>query len=1661
MESPGGSVRNTSVVVATLDTGEVYIIVSLSTRNDTQVICVDPTTGALCYNGKLGDNVFKSENEALNSITNGSIWLCKRKICAFAILGYAALGSFGLLLVAKKLTATIPNLPGGGCVYTVTESQWIKIPLQNPQPQGKGEVKNVHEFSELDIDGKHYFCETRDITRPFPSRMPLQNPDDEFVWNGWLSMPFKDIGLSQHCVILLQGFAECRVFGSSGQREGLVALIARRSRLHPGTRYLARGLNSCFSTGNEVECEQLVWVPRRSGQSVPFNTYLWRRGTIPIWWGAELKITAAEAEIYVSSRYPYKGSVQYYQRLSRRYGARNLEITSGVSRKKNPLVPILCVNLLRNGEGKSESILVQHFEESLNHVRSTGKLPYTRIHLINYDWHANIKYKGEQQTIEGLWKLLKQPTITVGISEGDYLPLRERLQDCKGEVVCNEDFEGAFCLRSHQNGVIRFNCADSLDRTNAASYFGSLQVFVEQCRRLGISLDTDLAFGYPSINNYGDYIAPLPPGWEKRSDAVTGKTYYIDHNTRTTTWVHPCPDKPWKRFDMIFDEFKRSTILSPVTQLADLFLLAGDIHATLYTGSKAMHSQILSIFNEESSKFKQFSAAQNMKITLQRRYKNAVVDSSRQKQLEMFLGMRLFKHLPSIAVHPLKVLSRPSACFLKPVVNMFPSSNNEADLLSFKRKELIWVCPQAADVVELFIYLREPCHVCQLLLTVSHGADDSTFPATVDVRTGPNLDGLKLVIEGASIPQCLNGTNLLIPLPGPVSPEDMAVTGAGALHAQDTPSLSLLYDFEELEGDLDFLTRVVALTFYPAVTGKTPITIGEVEVLGVSLPWRGIFTKEGPGAKLWDLANKYQKETNPFLCGPDNNPFDGGSFSHGNVSPPAQPIASVDFLSGDNMFPEFIGQQQKNDASSTGGDPLDFLDNAVIEYLAPDADSKFSSSLQHGRSKDDGSVKHYIDCLKALTGPQMDRKLNFTKAMNLEIERLRANLSAAERDRALLSVGTDPATLNPNALLDVYYMGKLYRVANCLALLGQAALEDKINGSIGLETVDDDDCIDFWNVAGIDETCSGSGCEVHAVTQPAANMPSMVSTRGASSSVFLCSQCRRKVCKVCCAGRGALLLSNLISKEVPSFNGFSSQSGSSHDSQTDGLSTNRSYTVDGVICKSCCSDVVLEALIIDYVRVLISLRKSARAENAALNSIHKVVGAPSRDFLLEKNRSDDRQAVNFLRKLLGGEESLAEFPFASLLHSVETAIGSAPLLSLLAPIGSGSQHLYWRACPSTSSVEFAIVLGCLSDVSGVILLVSPCGYSAGDCPTVQIWASNKINKDERSFMGKWDVQSMITSEFYGEEQSDKGNDVPRHVKFAFRNIIRCRMIWITLHLRRPGSSSVNLEKGFNLLSLDENPFSEISRRASFGGTVESEPCLHAKRILVVGSPARKELGLTSPQVPEKINLKAWLERAPQLNRFKVPIEAERLMDNDLVLEQYLSPASPQLAGFRLDAFSVLRPRITHSPPSFSLSNRETSVTYLEDRHISPAVLFIQVSALQEPNKLVTVGEFRLPEVRAGTVMYFDFPRQIQCHRMSFKLLGDVAAFYDDPAEQDDSDFGAPPLASGVRHSRTIVHSLNTEHDERFKGGVSFFGSLNHSWKIILGDSSTERTDWRS
>ncbi|VEU22990.1 DEKNAAC104150 [Brettanomyces naardenensis] len=43
------------------------------------------------------------------------------------------------------------------------------------------------------------------------------------------------------------------------------------------------------------------------------------------------------------------------------------------------------------------------------------------------------------------------------------------------------------------------------------------------------------------FSSFEDQLGRLPPGWERRTDNF-GRTYYVDHNTRTTTWKRPTLD---------------------------------------------------------------------------------------------------------------------------------------------------------------------------------------------------------------------------------------------------------------------------------------------------------------------------------------------------------------------------------------------------------------------------------------------------------------------------------------------------------------------------------------------------------------------------------------------------------------------------------------------------------------------------------------------------------------------------------------------------------------------------------------------------------------------------------------------------------------------------------------------------------------------------------------------------------------------------------------------------------------------------------------------------------------------------------------------------------------------------------------------------------------
>ena len=147
--------------------------------------------------------------------------------------------------------------------------------------------------------------------------------------------------------------------------------------------------------------------------------------------------------------------------------------------------------------------------------------------------------------------------------------------------------------------------------------------------------------------------------------------------------------------------------------------------------------------------------------------------------------------------------------------------------------------------------------------------------------------------------------------------------------------------------------------------------LSQIEVLGVSLPWKDVFSKEGHGARLYELAQKFRKETNPFLSALDTNPF-AASLSNETVPQTVQTDASanwLDLLTGESEPSESISQPVRENVMSGGGDLLAFLDNNVTGNKDAEADSMFSTS-KDGRASDGGAQK-YINCLKSLVGPNM------------------------------------------------------------------------------------------------------------------------------------------------------------------------------------------------------------------------------------------------------------------------------------------------------------------------------------------------------------------------------------------------------------------------------------------------------------------------------------------------------------------------------------------------------------------------------------------------------------------------------------------------------------------------------------------------------------------
>ena len=114
---------------------------------------------------------------------------------------------------------------------------------------------------DFPIDGLHFYSETFDLRKSLafrdssrssslaspPPKEEEEKEESEWVWNEAIAKPLRDVlddDASRYVPVMIQGLAECReiLVDATDPKKGSwhFAVFGKRSRLHPGTRFLAR-----------------------------------------------------------------------------------------------------------------------------------------------------------------------------------------------------------------------------------------------------------------------------------------------------------------------------------------------------------------------------------------------------------------------------------------------------------------------------------------------------------------------------------------------------------------------------------------------------------------------------------------------------------------------------------------------------------------------------------------------------------------------------------------------------------------------------------------------------------------------------------------------------------------------------------------------------------------------------------------------------------------------------------------------------------------------------------------------------------------------------------------------------------------------------------------------------------------------------------------------------------------------------------------------------------------------------------------------------------------------------------------------------------------------------------------------------------------------------
>ena len=238
----------------------------------------------------------------------------------------------------------------------------------------------------------------------------------------------------------------CNLKGSYIQ----ISVVGRRNRHYAGTRYLKRGITSDGYVANDVETEQILeevngWIDRPK-----ISSFIQIRGSIPVFWYQTQNAFYQKPEIKVNlSDIRFEATKKHFSKLIERYGT-----------------PIIVCNLAKKIEDgkRQESLLSDLYSNGISYINDTLKENQKILY-----YHYDLKR-------ERVKKDFYKHFYNISCSLISKINLFSFIPNLKNKYNI-----------SLQNGVIRTNCIDCLDRTNVLQQILGIAILVIQLKLIGLN----------------------------------------------------------------------------------------------------------------------------------------------------------------------------------------------------------------------------------------------------------------------------------------------------------------------------------------------------------------------------------------------------------------------------------------------------------------------------------------------------------------------------------------------------------------------------------------------------------------------------------------------------------------------------------------------------------------------------------------------------------------------------------------------------------------------------------------------------------------------------------------------------------------------------------------------------------------------------------------------------------------------------------------------------------------------------------------------------------------------------------------------------------------------------------------------------------------------